>query len=55
MTNRVRERERERERLLFHSYVIYYTFGLNQFEVGYHKHMLVYLVSFIKYYYISDD
>ena len=46
----------KRERLSFHSYVIYYTFGFNQFEVGYYKHVnLIYLVSFIKYYYISDD
>ena len=46
----------KRERLLFRSYVIYYIFGFNQFEVGYYKHVnLIYLVSFIKYYYISDD
>ena len=46
----------ERERLLFRLYVIYYIFGFNQSEVGYHKHVnLIYLVSFIKYYYISDD
>ena len=45
-----------REREIIISFVIYYIFGFNQFEVGYYKHVnLIYLVSFIKYYYISDD
>ena len=51
MMNRMRERD-----YYFVLYVIYYIFGFNQFEVGYYKHVnLIYLVSFIKYYYISDD